>query len=65
MKLYYVYILQCADKSFYIGITNNLEGRLIEHKTGKSQYTSKRLPIKLKWNVACTNQNREAIKGLV
>ena len=61
MKFYYVYILQCADKSFYIGITNNLERRLIEHKTGKSHYTSKRLPVKLDWYLACSDPN-EAIK---
>ena len=61
MKFYYVYILLCADESFYIGITSNLERRLIEHKTGKSNYTSQRLPVKLKWNVACTNPD-EAIR---
>lgn len=61
MKFYYVYILCCADDSFYIGITNNLERRLIEHQTGKSNYTSQRLPVKLEWNVACTNPD-EAIR---
>ncbi|MCH7883325.1 GIY-YIG nuclease family protein [Patescibacteria group bacterium] len=25
---YYVYILECADKSFYVGCTNNIEKRL-------------------------------------
>lgn len=25
MKLYYVYILKCADSSYYTGLTNNLE----------------------------------------
>ena len=30
-----VYILECEDKSLYVGATNNLERRLIEHKKGK------------------------------
>lgn len=61
MKFYYVYILRCADESFYIGITNNLERRLLEHHLGKTNYTGKRLPVTLEWSVACTNP-KEAIK---
>jgi putative endonuclease len=26
MRMYYVYILKCADDSYYTGVTNNLEG---------------------------------------
>ena len=49
MKLYTVYILKCNDNTFYTGITNNLERRLAEHKTGENPnaYTYKRRPLKL------------------
>ncbi|ARV06742.1 hypothetical protein BTO04_08570 [Polaribacter sp. SA4-10] len=30
MKIYYVYILKCSDKTYYTGFTSNLEKRLIE-----------------------------------
>lgn len=30
-----VYILQCADNTFYTGITNNPERRLKEHNSGR------------------------------
>ncbi|MEK7630204.1 MAG: GIY-YIG nuclease family protein [Patescibacteria group bacterium] len=30
--MYYVYLIQCEDKSIYTGITNNLERRFKEHK---------------------------------
>ncbi|MCU1585829.1 MAG: hypothetical protein JWM49_2385 [Microbacteriaceae bacterium] len=44
----FVYILQCADDSFYVGSTRNLEHRLWQHSTGEgSQYTGKRLPVTL------------------
>ena len=49
MKHYYVYILRCNDKSYYTGVTSNLEGRLIQHKDRKYPrcYTASRLPIEL------------------
>ena len=44
---YYLYILECADKSLYTGITNNLEKRLEKHNKGlASKYTRARLPVK-------------------
>ncbi len=32
--MYYVYILECADKSLYTGITTNVERRFAEHQAG-------------------------------
>ena len=51
MKTYFVYILKCSDNSYYTGITNNLERRLLEHKSGKSKssYTFDKRPLKLVW----------------
>ncbi len=49
MKSLTVYILLCADDSYYIGVTNNLERRLLEHETAYNpeSYTAQRLPVKL------------------
>jgi predicted GIY-YIG superfamily endonuclease len=45
---FWVYILECADGSFYTGHTDNLEKRLAEHEQNLFPcYTSKRLPVKL------------------
>ena len=45
---FWVYILRCADNSYYTGHTDNLEGRIAKHQTGETQgYTSTRLPVKL------------------
>ncbi|MDR3443515.1 MAG: GIY-YIG nuclease family protein [Legionella sp.] len=42
-----VYILQCNDKSYYTGCTDNLEGRLVQHQNRMIAgcYTSTRLPV--------------------
>ncbi len=43
-----MYILECADGSYYVGSTKDLEYRLSEHQEGKgAKYTSHRLPVKL------------------
>ncbi len=49
MKQYFVYILKCSDKSYYTGVTNDLERRLAEHQAGiiKEAYTHSRRPLTL------------------
>ena len=43
-----MYILECADKSFYVGSTVDLERRVSEHQNGLgAKYTKRRLPVKL------------------
>jgi len=62
MKNYYVYILECSDKSYYTGVTNNLEKRLAEHQAGDIHgYTSARLPVKIIYSASFSDIN-EAIK---
>ena len=44
-------MLLCADGSYYVGHTDDLEKRVSEHhQGGKCVYTSLRRPIKLVWN---------------
>jgi putative endonuclease len=44
----HMYILKCADGSFYTGSTLSLDKRLLEHENGMgSNHTSKRLPVEL------------------
>jgi len=45
---FWVYILCCADNSYYTGHTDDLEKQITEHQTGKYRgYTSTRLPVSL------------------
>ena len=44
----WIYILKCADGSYYTGSTNNLPLRLAEHQAGEEgAYTHCRLPVEL------------------
>jgi putative endonuclease len=56
MKRYYVYILKCSDASYYTGMTNNIDRRLLEHQKGlnKECYTFNKRPLEL---VFCTEFN--------
>ena len=46
---FWVYILRCADNSYYTGHTDNLEKRIGEHEKGAipSCYTLNRRPLEL------------------
>jgi putative endonuclease len=52
MKTYFVYMLLCADGSYYIGVTNDLERRLWEHQHGldPDSYTHERRPVTLAYS---------------
>ena len=44
----YMYILECADASYYTGSTTDLELRLQQHQSGEgANHTRKRLPVRL------------------
>lgn len=46
--MYYVYILECSDGSFYTGYTNDIEKRIKRHnQSAASRYTRSRLPVNL------------------
>jgi len=50
----YMYILECADGSYYTGSTKDLERRLWEHQNGLgANHTAKRLPVKLVYCEEC------------
>lgn len=47
--MYYLYLLECADKTLYAGITTDLKRRVAEHNNTKlgAKYTAARRPVKL------------------
>jgi putative endonuclease len=44
----FVYILECADGSYYTGWTTDLDRRVADHNAGRGgRYTRSRRPVKL------------------
>jgi len=44
----FMYILECRDRSLYVGSTWDLDRRLAQHQEGDgSQYTRTRLPVRV------------------
>lgn len=45
---YFVYIVQCADGTYYTGYTNDVAGRLAMHNAGRgAKYVRGRSPVAL------------------
>ena len=49
--MYFTYILECSDRTLYVGSTNDLEKRLYSHNNlkGGAHYTKIRRPVVLKY----------------
>ena len=60
--MWYVYLLECSDKTIYTGITNNLERRIEQHNKGTgAKYTRGRGPVVLIKFFECASKG-EALK---
>ena len=62
--MYFVYILECSDHTFYTGITTNLDRRVKEHNTSKigAKYTKVRRPVKLIYSQEFNNRSAASIE---
>ena len=59
-SLWQVYLLQCADRSLYAGVTTDLARRLQQHNgrlAGGARYTKARRPVALVWSEACDSRS--------
>jgi putative endonuclease len=57
---WFVYLVRCADSSFYTGVTTNLARRLRQHNgeiAGGAGYTRGRRPVCLVWSEACIDRS--------
>lgn len=60
---WHVYLLMCADGTFYTGITTDPARRLRQHNgelTGGARYTQARRPVELAWQGPCESRSEAA-----
>jgi putative endonuclease len=56
-KPFWVYILRCADGSYYTGHTDDLELRMARHESGEQDgYTTTRRPVDLVYAQECATR---------
>jgi putative endonuclease len=60
--VWYVYMLLCADKTLYTGITTDLNRRLLEHNSSQkgAKYSKTRRPVVLIWSEKQPNRSEAA-----
>jgi len=55
---FWVYMLRCADGSYYTGHTDNLDLRIAKHQSGEVEtYTRNRRPVKLVFAQECASRH--------
>ncbi len=60
--MWYLYIIECKDRSLYTGITNSLEKRIAAHFSGKgAKYTKSHTPVRLVYT-ECLADKSSALK---
>ncbi len=60
--MWYVYLLLCDQKTFYIGITNNLKNRITQHKSKLTKSTVEFSDIKLIYYEKYLNKHQATIR---
>jgi putative endonuclease len=55
---HWVYVLECADGSYYTGYTTDVERRVAEHDAGDgATYTRGRTPVELVYRERCESRS--------
>jgi putative endonuclease len=57
--MWFVYILICADDTFYTGITTNIDRRVIEHNSSEkwAKYTRVRRPVQVVYTLEFSSRS--------
>lgn len=57
-RMYFVYMLECSDKSIYTGIATDVERRFKEHQQGTgAAYTRSRKPRRIIYSEAAVDRS--------
>lgn len=62
---YFVYIVECADTTFYTGIARDVAKRMLEHNgegNAGAKYTRGRRPVRLTYQEKCATRSDALIR---
>ena len=60
--IYYLYIIRCSDNYLYIGITNNIRKRILEHKNNSCPCTKNRGNIDIVYTETFNSRKEAALR---
>ena len=61
--MYFVYLIECSDKSIYTGITTDVQRRFNEHKNKKGgHYTSSKKVVRILYTEQCATRSQALIR---
>ncbi|ABC84031.1 GIY-YIG nuclease family protein [Anaeromyxobacter dehalogenans] len=62
---FFVYMLRCSDGSYYVGHTDDLETRVVQHQHGAlGGYTATRRPVALVWSAEFASRDQAFLREL-
>jgi len=58
-NLWFIYLVECRDKTLYCGTTTSINRRIEEHNFSRkgAKYTKARRPVILKWFCPCESRS--------
>ena len=58
-SVWHVYMVECADRTLYSGITTDLERRILEHNDSDkgAKYTRAKRPVRLVYSEQCLDRS--------
>ncbi len=60
-----LYIIECADKTYYTGITTNIDRRIAQHNAGTgAKYTKGRTPVSLVYTESFKDRSQASKREL-
>ena len=63
--MFFVYIIECNDTSYYVGLSEDLNGRIKAHNNGQgSDYTKNRRPVRLAYSEEITNRKEAEVREI-
>ena len=66
-EIYWIYILECSNGSYYTGHTNNISRRYKEHTRGSARFTRSFKPVRIAqlWKLNGTKGNAMTVEAFI
>ena len=64
LTMHFTYVLKCSDGEWYVGLTDDINGRVSQHQQGLVSATKFRVPVELIYFEACRSRQAAAAREI-